>query len=264
LNAHLEKHLFLFGGHPSLADFAIAGQLIQLMKDDTSGAMIRDSAPFVTAWCEFMEDPRQGAVFEDLSAVGDTLLPLIRDEVVPTLIAWAEANAEAIAKKRKTVTVGMDVGEFKQGIQGHSATSYATLKAAFADTPATPELEAFLKDAGLTDILPLGEPAPEKQEEPAEDTQSEDAPQKPKRRRRRRGGSKSSETPEATEDTAAAEDTTSEDTPSAKAEVETEAPATEETPAVVPDAPDAEPEAAEPVADAESSGEDEPSETKDQ
>ena len=265
LNAHLEKHLFLFGGHPSLADFAIAGQLIQLMKDDTSGAMIRDSAPFVTAWCEFMEDPRQGAVFEDLSAVGDTLLPLIRDEVVPTLIAWAEANAEAIAKKRKTVTVGMDIGEFKQGIQGHTATSYAALKAIFAETPATPELEAFLKDAGLADILPLGEPAPEKQEEPAEETQSEDAPQKPKRRRRRRGGSKSSETPEATEDTARAEDATSEDAPTAEPEAAAEAPATEETPAVVPDAPAAEPAPAdEPVADAESSTEDEPSETKDQ
>lgn len=265
LNAHLEKHLFLFGGHPSLADFAIAGQLIQLMKDDTSGAMIRDSAPFVTAWCEFMEDPRQGAVFEDLSAVGDTLLPLIRDEVVPTLIAWAEANAEAIAKKRKTVTVGMDIGEFKQGIQGHTATSYAALKAIFAETPATPELEAFLKDAGLTDILPLGEPAPEKQEEPAEEAQSEDAPQKPKRRRRRRGGSKSSETPEATEDTAPAAEAASEDAPSAEKEAEAEAPATEETPAVVPDAPDAEPAPAdEPVADAESSAEDEPSETKDQ
>lgn len=251
LNAHLEKHLFLFGGHPSLADFAIAGQLIQLMKDEVSGAMIRDTAPFVMAWCEFMEDPRQGAPFESLADVSETLLPLIRDEVVPTLIAWAEANAESVEKKKKTITVAMPDGEYKQGVQGHTANSYAALKAVFAETPATPELEAFLKEAGLAELLPLGEPAPEKTEEPAEAAQSEDAPsdgtsQKPKRRRRRRGGSKSAAAGEAAEATEEASADTPEEAPAsddaepAEASASDEAPAVEAEPetAVVPDEPE--------------------------
>ena len=166
LNAHLEKHLFLFGGHPSFADFAIAGQLIQLMKDEVSGNLIRETAPFVTAWCEFMEEPRQGAPFESFEAVSDTLLALIKDEVAPTYIAWAEANAESLAKKRKTVTVSIDGTDFKQGVQTHTLSSYEAVNAAFAETPATPELEAFLKDAGLGDILTLGEPEPVAEPEP--------------------------------------------------------------------------------------------------
>ena len=247
LNAHLEKHLFLFGGHPSLADFAIAGQLIQLMKDDTSGAMMRDSAPFVTAWCEFMEDPRQGAPFEDLSAVSETLLPLIRDEVLPTLIAWSEANTESIAKKKKTVTVPMDVGEYKQGVQAHSATSYAALKAVFAGTPATPELEAFLKDAGLADILPLGEPkaAEEKAAETTEDEDGAPKADKPRssRRRNRRSRSRSSDNQAASEGSedspAETSDASTPDEEAPAAEQPVDAPETEESAPAAPAEDDA-------------------------
>jgi len=164
LNAHLEHHLFLFGGHPSFADFALAGQLSQLLLEEKSGELIREKAPFVTAWCEFMEDPRPGADFEPLGAVQDTLLPLIREEVSPTYVAWAEANAESIAKKRKTVTVKIDGQEYKQPVQSHTASSYAAVKNAFAQVPATQLLEDMLRSANLFEILPLGEA---KTEEPA-------------------------------------------------------------------------------------------------
>src|SRR5262245_2245642 len=40
LDDHLRKHLFIFGGRPSIADFAIAGQLIQMMKDPTPAKII--------------------------------------------------------------------------------------------------------------------------------------------------------------------------------------------------------------------------------
>ena len=169
LNAHLEKHLFIFGGHPSLADFALAGQLIQLSMDETSGALIRDTAPFVSAWCEFMEDPRPGAHFEDFDTLRDTLLPLIRDEVALTYVSWAEANQQSIDSKRKTVTLEIDGEEFKQSVQSSTSASYAAVKALFADTAATPELAEFMEDAGLAEVLSLGAAAT-----PSTDTTSSD------------------------------------------------------------------------------------------
>ena len=181
LNAHLEHHLFLFGGHPSLGDFALAGQLIQLASDERSRALIQDKAPFVAAWCEFMEDPRPGADFDDFASVKETLLPLFRDEIMPTYVRFAEANAAAIAKKRKTVTFDTLDGEFKQSVQHHTLRSWEAVKAVFADTRETEDLKAFLEAAGLGDILALkaadtqdkSESSETKPKTPAEESSSE-------------------------------------------------------------------------------------------
>ncbi|MEL7130143.1 MAG: glutathione S-transferase family protein, partial [Pseudomonadota bacterium] len=59
-NSHLEKHLFVFGGHPSSADFALAGQFQQMLLDPTGGTWLRERAPFIVAWAEFMETPTPG------------------------------------------------------------------------------------------------------------------------------------------------------------------------------------------------------------
>ncbi|MEL7113963.1 MAG: glutathione S-transferase C-terminal domain-containing protein, partial [Pseudomonadota bacterium] len=95
LNAHLEKSLFLFGGRPSAADFAIAGQVAQLLMDPTPETWLRAQAPFVVAWSEFMEAPKAGGPFKPLSELEETLLPLFRDEVSATYLPWAKANLDA-------------------------------------------------------------------------------------------------------------------------------------------------------------------------
>lgn len=174
LNAHLEHHLFLFGGHPSLADFALAGQLIQLMMDEKSGDLIREKAPFVSAWCEFMEDPRPGAPFEDFDSLKETLLPLIRDEVAPTYVAWALANQASIASKRKTCDVEIGTDRFKQSVQHHTARSFEAVKAAFAATPSVQTFEDFLGEAGLGDVFDVGTAVPEPVETPEAEDISED------------------------------------------------------------------------------------------
>ena len=173
LNAHLEHHLFLFGGHPSRADFALAGQLIQLVMDEASGDFIRENAPFVFAWCEFMEDPRPGAPFESFESVKDTLLPLIRDEVTGTYISWALANEASISKKRKTSEADIKGEAFKQNVQHHTARSFAGVKDAFAATPADPAFLTFLEEAGLADVFAVGTAVPE----PQEDTSTGDGDQ---------------------------------------------------------------------------------------
>lgn len=182
LNAHLEHHLCIFGGNPSRADFALAGQLIQMMSEDVPGALIRETAPFVAAWCEFMEEPRSDGPFKTLDAVSETLLPLIRDEVAPTFLAWAAENAVSIGKKKKTVTVTIDGAEFKQNVQTQTSAAFSELLSVFAATPATEGLTALLSAAGLSDILPLGpavedkKPEPAAEETPADDAASEDTP----------------------------------------------------------------------------------------
>ncbi len=173
LNAHLEHHLFLFGGHPSLADFALAGQLIQLMMDDEPATLIRETAPFVSAWCEFMEDPRPGAPFETFEQVSETLLPLIRDEVAETYVAWSLANDASIAAKRKTVTVEIDGEEYKQSVQHHSARNFANLKTVFAEAQNAEAVESFLDDAGLGEVFDVGTKTPQ-QAETSEESVSEE------------------------------------------------------------------------------------------
>ncbi len=160
LNAHLEHHLFIFGGHPAMADFALAGQLIQMMSDPTPGAFIREKAPFVTAWCEFMEDPRSGDPFESFETLEDTLLPLIRDEVAVTWLPWALANREALAKKRKTVAPMLAGKEYKQSAQSHSAATFAYITEganAMMRHDGGPDL---LAKTGLSDMADLVEAGP--------------------------------------------------------------------------------------------------------
>lgn len=154
LNAHLSEHLFLFGGRPSIADFALAGQLQQLLMDPTPGAWLRERAPFVTAWCEFMQAPKAGGPFKSLEELEKTLLPLIRDEVAKTFLPWAAANSASASRRRKKFSVTLEDGIFEQATQRHAAKSFKQMKkmvskAADGHAP----LEAFLKAAGADAYL---------------------------------------------------------------------------------------------------------------
>ncbi|MEO0981522.1 MAG: glutathione S-transferase family protein [Pseudomonadota bacterium] len=130
LNAHLEQRLFLFGGRPSAADFALAGQLQQMLLDPTPAEFLRDRAPFVAAWCEFMEDPKPGAPFEGLDTAGETLAPIFKDEIAAGFLPWAEANSQSITKRRKTTRVELEDGVFEQATQRYAAKSWRAVKKA--------------------------------------------------------------------------------------------------------------------------------------
>ncbi|MEM8921261.1 MAG: glutathione S-transferase family protein, partial [Pseudomonadota bacterium] len=107
LNAHLERHLYLFGGRPCLADFALAGQLSQMLKDPTPAKIIEKDGPFVKAWCEFMDDPKPGGPFEPLEECLDTLTSIFKKEVCITFLPWAAANLEAAYAKNAMVEVSL-------------------------------------------------------------------------------------------------------------------------------------------------------------
>jgi glutathione S-transferase len=57
LSAHLERSPFVFGRRPAASDFALFGQLTQLVQfDPTPMAVAREAAPRVVAWIDVVED----------------------------------------------------------------------------------------------------------------------------------------------------------------------------------------------------------------
>lgn len=108
-STHLEVHPFLFGGRPSLADFAFLGPLYaHLYRDPASGEIMKRLAPNVADWTERTISGDQGpGPLADEDIIPDTLLPLMTrhmSEQLPVIEAtntqfsdWltnAEAGAE--------------------------------------------------------------------------------------------------------------------------------------------------------------------------
>ncbi|MEM9234076.1 MAG: glutathione S-transferase family protein [Pseudomonadota bacterium] len=153
LNTHLEQNLFVFGGRPSPADFALAGQLQQILLDPTNGTWLRDRAPFVTAWCEFMEAPKPGSPFASLADLSPTLLPLFRDEVAVSFVPWAEANSVAITKRKKEVTLKIGDADYGQTTQRYASKSWRAVKKAVEKLGSADGLSEFLKDAGMDGLV---------------------------------------------------------------------------------------------------------------
>ncbi|MEO0465330.1 MAG: glutathione S-transferase family protein [Pseudomonadota bacterium] len=152
LNTHLSDNLCIFGGRPSAADFALAAQYAQMLTDPTPGEWLRDRAPFVTEWCEFMSAPKAGGPFKPLSELEPTLLPLFKDEVAKTWFAWASVNSENASKRRKKLSVKIGRAEFSQDTQKYAAKAYKSVKKAMGKLKKVDGLAGFLKSAGMGDL----------------------------------------------------------------------------------------------------------------
>ncbi|MEY4785610.1 MAG: hypothetical protein RIR41_3545, partial [Pseudomonadota bacterium] len=105
LEEHLRKHLFIFGERPSVADFAIAGQLIQMMKDPTPAKIIEKDGEFVAKWCEFMSAPTASGPFAALEDLKETLAPIFQDDLALFFLPWAAENLESSLAGAETFTV---------------------------------------------------------------------------------------------------------------------------------------------------------------
>ncbi|MEQ9505549.1 MAG: glutathione S-transferase family protein [Hyphomonas sp.] len=147
LNTHLKDHLFIFGGRPSAADFAIAAQYQQMLTDPTPGTWLKDRAPFLVAWCEHMEDPKASGPFEELEALQETLLPIFEGEVSRTYLPWAFANAASASREKKRFSVTFDDGLFEQSTQSYAARAFGAVRAEVAARMSDPALAAFLDAA---------------------------------------------------------------------------------------------------------------------
>lgn len=76
---HLEKHEYLFGSRPSLADFSFFGGLSAvLQRDPYSGRLMAGLAPRVQEWVERLRRPQRVGSFADGDEIPETLLPLLK------------------------------------------------------------------------------------------------------------------------------------------------------------------------------------------
>ena len=169
LDDHLRRHLFLFGGRPTIADFAIAGQLIQLMKDPTPSKIIEKDGEFVVKWCEFMADPKAGGPFAALEDLRETLIPIFSSELCAGFLPWAAENLESSLAGHETFEVAFGRETLTLAPLRSSARSFRELRRKFVTAQALEPLKAFTDEVGATVYL-LRPPPPERpQREPRSD-----------------------------------------------------------------------------------------------
>ena len=102
LDAHLTEHAFLLGERPAASDFAMFGQLTQLVLfDPTPAAVTLETAPRVVAWVERVEDLSGLEVSDDdwlrRDAVPATLRALL-SELGRVYTPFLLANAAALER----------------------------------------------------------------------------------------------------------------------------------------------------------------------
>ncbi len=123
LNQHLQHHLYLFGGQPSLADFALAAQIGQMLEDPTPGDWLRMRAPFVAAWSDMMQTPCAAGSFAAFDTLAPTLLPVLEGELMRTWLPWALANAASAERGRARFSVTLADGLYEQATDRGAALS---------------------------------------------------------------------------------------------------------------------------------------------
>ena len=160
LDDHLRKHLFIFGGRPSIADFAIAGQLIQMLKDPTPAKIIEKDGEFVAKWCEFMAAPTASGPFEALDDLKETLAPIFASELACSFLPWAAENLENSLAGAETFEVTLGKEAFTLTPLRSAARSFRELRRKFVTGQTIEALKAFTDETSSTVYL-LRPPRPE-------------------------------------------------------------------------------------------------------
>lgn len=231
LDEHLKKHLFIFGERPSIADFAIAGQLIQMMKDPTPAKIIEKDGQFVAKWCEFMTAPTASGPFAAFEDLKDTLSPIFADDLGLFFLPWAAENLENSLAGAETFTVTLGKDAIALAPLRSAARSFRELRRKFVAGQTVEALKAFTDATETTVFLLRPQRVDTRPAAPAEDAEAPEADAEAgaeaeapeaadageardgprKRRRRRRGGRGRGETAAADGDTAEASDDASSD-----------------------------------------------------
>jgi glutathione S-transferase len=216
LDDHLKKHLFIFGDRPSIADFAIAGQLIQMMTDPTPAKIIEKDGEFVAKWCEFMSAPTASGPFAALEDLKETLAPIFADDLAAFFLPWAAENLETSLAGTETFSVTFGKEAVSLTPLRSAARSFRELRRKFVTGQSIEALKAFTDETGATAFLlrpqrqdNRPQPAPADAEDAGADGETADTAEadaaqsgaaeardgeagegerKRKRRRRRRGG----------------------------------------------------------------------------
>jgi len=139
LDSLLQRHPFLFGARPSLADFAIFGQLTQLGQvDPTPRALLIENAPRLEAWISRMEDlsglepDSEGWIEAD--DAGEHLAELL-GEIGRTYLPVLVANARAQFNQEQQFSAVIDNAEWSQPTFLYQVKCLAELRLQFSELP---------------------------------------------------------------------------------------------------------------------------------
>ena len=158
LNDHFKNSEFLFGTNPSSADFAIYGQLTQLIGfDPTSRNIAHDIAPRVIAWVEIMEDLSglsknfNWTKLEDCPLTLKNLLCEFGRMYAPALIE----NAKAVEKNMDTWEISIDGSIWSQKTFNYQAKCLNWIKNEFnqLNDKDKDRVKIFLDETGCGSIL---------------------------------------------------------------------------------------------------------------
>ncbi|MCH8544445.1 MAG: glutathione S-transferase C-terminal domain-containing protein [Alcanivorax sp.] len=119
---------FLFGSRPSLADFALYGQLIQLGTDLWPRQIMRELAPLLESWLALLDDASgvEGEWHADAAsarAARSGILEMMGAEYLPFL----QANARALEAGQATMEVTLRGQRYTQTPFPYQAKCYADI-----------------------------------------------------------------------------------------------------------------------------------------
>ena len=131
LEANIARDGYLFGTRPSIADFALYGQLKTLGTDPTPMAIMREMAPAVDAWVRRMDDPSgvegQWRGLDDISPAVIALTEMAGEIYLPFL----RANASAIDDGKERFTVCIAETDFSQNVFRYQSKCLSLLRQRF-------------------------------------------------------------------------------------------------------------------------------------
>lgn len=188
LEAHFQRHPYLFGGQPSLGDYGLLGPLFaHLGRDPVPADMMRRRAPRVSRWIERMNAPDADLPeygdypthYLDGDEVPESLLPLFRqiaEELLPELAdkaAWLDRfvadtrpqeGAPVTAKPHQRVIGSLDTMfravPFASGVQPYMFFLWQRITDAVAALCGEQQaaVRAWLDEAGLSPLLDIARP----------------------------------------------------------------------------------------------------------
>ena len=132
---HLSNFPFLFGYRPSSADFAIYGQLTQLIGlDPTSRAIAHKLSLRTTAWVDNMEDmsglnPNENP-WETFEALFENMKPIL-EEIGRTYVPALLANSRAIENGEEVWETEIDGSKWSQNTFNYQAKCLQWINAEF-------------------------------------------------------------------------------------------------------------------------------------
>ena len=156
LEAHVVNRHCLFGTRPSIAEFALYGQLSQLGVDPTPEAMLRRDYPYSLRWLLHVDDMSGiDGEWDAPDAPLPAIVTVLLKQVGAIYLPFLQANADAMAAGAKTFSMVAMGLPYSQGVFKYQVKCLADLRARHAalDDAARAAIDPLLEQTGCLAAL---------------------------------------------------------------------------------------------------------------